>query len=79
MESMNIMDIAPTLLYLYGIPVPKAMDGKVLLEIFEEEHRQKHEVHFDERDMRREGAVFDYETGEKAEIMKKLETLGYIG
>ncbi len=79
MGSMNIMDIAPTLLYLYGIPIPKAMDGKVLLEIFEDEYLQRQKVHFNERDMRREGHVFDYESDEKAEIMKKLETLGYIG
>ena len=69
--SMDIMDIAPTLLYLFGIPIPRAMDGKVLLDVFEEDHLQKHRVRFDERDMRREGTVFDYETDEKSEIMRR--------
>ena len=32
----NIMDIAPTILHIFGIPIPKDMDGRVLKEIFKE-------------------------------------------
>lgn len=32
----DLMDLAPTLLYLMGQPVPKDMDGKVLLDIIED-------------------------------------------
>ena len=33
----RIIDLAPTILYAMGIPVPSYMDGRVLKEIFEEE------------------------------------------
>jgi len=35
-EGASIMDIAPTILYLMGQPIPSDMDGKVLLEIIDE-------------------------------------------
>ncbi|HSE83426.1 MAG TPA: alkaline phosphatase family protein [Thermodesulfobacteriota bacterium] len=38
-EGANIMDIAPTIFYLMQQPVPKDMDGKVLLNIIEEEFK----------------------------------------
>ena len=33
-EGMQILDIAPSLLYILGLPVPKTMEGKVRKEIF---------------------------------------------
>ncbi len=32
---MSVFDIAPTILHMYGIPAPKQMKGRVLMEIFE--------------------------------------------
>ncbi len=34
--QVSSYDIAPTILHLYGIPVPKSMKGRVLTEIFED-------------------------------------------
>lgn len=36
-KNISILDLAPTILHTYGIPIPKTMDGKVLIEIFKEE------------------------------------------
>ena len=33
----NIVDIAPTILHIFGVPIPKDMDGRVLKEIFRED------------------------------------------
>ena len=38
-EGGNIMDIAPTILYLMSQPVPGDIDGKVLLDIIEDEFK----------------------------------------
>lgn len=38
------MDIAPTILYLMGRPVPRDMDGKVLLDIIEDEFKIQNPV-----------------------------------
>jgi len=35
----DIMDLAPTILYLMGQPIPSDMDGKVLLEIIDEDFK----------------------------------------
>ncbi|OQX55606.1 MAG: hypothetical protein B5M53_03980 [Candidatus Cloacimonas sp. 4484_209] len=35
--NAKIYDIAPTILHIFGIPIPKDMDGRVLKEIFEGE------------------------------------------
>jgi hypothetical protein len=44
-----LYDIAPTILYLQGQPIPADMDGKVLTDIFAEEHVHHHPVQYSER------------------------------
>jgi len=34
-EGAKIYDIAPTILHIFGLPIPNDMDGRVLMEIFE--------------------------------------------
>jgi len=34
-EGAKIYDIAPTILHIFGLPIPKDIDGRVLIEIFE--------------------------------------------
>lgn len=36
-DVAKIYDIAPTILYIFGLPIPNDMDGRVLTEIFEED------------------------------------------
>ncbi|MBE8540564.1 alkaline phosphatase family protein [Geoglobus acetivorans] len=36
-ERAKIYDIAPTILHIFGLPIPNDMDGRVLMEIFEED------------------------------------------
>jgi arylsulfatase A-like enzyme len=33
-KNAHIIDLAPTILHMFGLPVPKYMDGRVLTEIF---------------------------------------------
>lgn len=35
-ESAKIHDLVPTILHIFGLPIPKEMDGRVLKEIFKE-------------------------------------------
>ncbi|MFB6147250.1 MAG: hypothetical protein ABEJ66_00040, partial [Candidatus Nanohaloarchaea archaeon] len=44
--TVRSQDIAPTLLYLYGLPVPRGMDGEVVTRIFTEEFNQEHRVRY---------------------------------
>jgi len=47
-NNVEIIDIAPTILHIFGIPIPKDMDGRVLKEIFEEDSKlAKREIIYD--------------------------------
>ena len=45
-EGGSILDIAPTILYLMGLPVARDMEGRVLIEIVEEDFARAHPVTF---------------------------------
>lgn len=36
-EGARIIDLAPTILHMFGVPIPRDMDGRVLIEIFHED------------------------------------------
>jgi predicted AlkP superfamily phosphohydrolase/phosphomutase len=46
LRSASVLDVAPTLLYLIGLPVARDMEGRVLTEILDEEFAQAHAVTF---------------------------------
>jgi len=37
LNGIQIYDVTPTILHIFGIPIPKDMDGRVLTEVFEED------------------------------------------
>jgi predicted AlkP superfamily phosphohydrolase/phosphomutase len=76
-EKASILDVAPTLLYSFGIPMQDEMDGRVLDEIF------KDASGFSERSavkpmMDGETDVSSFDDEEKALIEERLRKLGYI-
>jgi len=74
-----LYDIAPTILYLQGHPIPGDMDGKVLTDIFAEEQLRRHPVQYSEPPevgVRAAETVLD--TKEARKIEERLRNLGYI-
>ena len=63
----RIIDLAPTLLHIFDLPIPKDVDGRVLKELFEEDSELvKREIKYQE------------EEGEKEKIMERIRELKKI-
>jgi len=77
-EGAQIIDLAPSVLYLLGLPIPKEMDGKILRNAFLERAFEETPPLFVE-----EGS-FDfqpeevYSEGEEEELKERLRSLNYL-
>lgn len=80
-KNATIYDITPTILHIFGMPVAKDMDGKVILEAFKDKYRKGKKVDYvesyenfsQEIKRKREGIDrLDEET------LEQLRALGYI-
>jgi len=80
-EPFSILDIAPTMLYCLGLPIPEQFEGKITAAAWEESYLQAHQP----------GAVKEtapFPTSERAEspfsdeeetaIWAQLQSLGYV-
>jgi len=76
-EGSEILDITPTVLYLMGVPVPKYMDGKVLIRATRPGFFQGHPISYEEREGEEESKQI-YSQEEMREIEDRLRALGYL-
>lgn len=78
----RLVDIAPTVLYHLGLPVPTAMDGDVVREIYAPEVLERDPIRYldeDEADSRvGEGARRGLTPEEEEQVRKHLKDLGYL-
>ena len=77
LSALNILDVAPTILTLLGIPVPSDMEGRVATEAFAGEH----EVRKGAATASRDGSADDRpepSEEERAALMSQLKILGYM-
>lgn len=80
LRNAHIVDIAPTVLYLAGLPIPEDMDGRVLFECIDEDFIKKHPISFSKDDgtgypVSRRG---QYSEDEAEKVKKRLRGLGYM-
>ncbi len=79
LEGASVLDVFPTLLYIYGLPIPQDLDGKVLKDLFTEEFQRSRIVTYVESYQDSEPPVAlrrDF-TRFNDEIMKRLDRIGY--
>jgi predicted AlkP superfamily phosphohydrolase/phosphomutase len=82
LEPMNIFDLYPTILYSLGMEIPEGVDGRVVEEIFGEEHLSSHPKRFSACTLKRgflaSGLQVNYEEEDSEKIEESLKGLGYI-
>lgn len=76
-EPVEMVDIAPTLLFDLDMPVPKDMDGRVLREVFLESYANREVVFIDERSSKKRVKA-DLSEDDEERLKDVLKGLGYI-
>ena len=79
LDEARIYDVAPTMLYLMGEPLPSNMDGRVLTEIISEDFLKANPIRYSEESDQTSQNAMQYSDEENAEIIESLKHLGYIG
>jgi predicted AlkP superfamily phosphohydrolase/phosphomutase len=77
-ENARLEDIAPTILYAMGLPVPQGLDGRILLEAFSGEHRKSNPVEWEESAAQTFVAPRQLPAEEERKIEERLKQLGYL-
>ncbi len=79
-EGAGIIDVAPTILYALGMPIPSDMDGKPLTDLFDGAYVQQSEPSYTGERKHESVADVDFEYTEEEEenVRLKLEALGYL-
>ena len=77
LSKAHIVDIAPTILYLFGQEIPDDMDGKVLMEAFDEHYLKTHPIKY-KRTIKESTKRVSYAADEERQIEDRLKKLGYL-
>jgi predicted AlkP superfamily phosphohydrolase/phosphomutase len=78
-ENAQLIDFAPTLLHLLGLPVPEDMDGRVLADAFRPEFLATHPVKAGAASGISEGHQSSgYTDEESVKVEERLQALGYL-
>lgn len=78
-EGKRILDIAPTVLSLMGVPIPSDMDGQCLFDLFEEDFSEKMAPLYYQSGQEEKPEERNLSDEEQKEIRRRLKGLGYIG
>jgi predicted AlkP superfamily phosphohydrolase/phosphomutase len=77
-EGLRVVDVAPSLMYMMGLPIPKGLDGRLPESIFlTEELEARPPAYFDLEDVIR-GDDGERKSMEDESVKQRLKGLGYI-
>lgn len=74
----RIIDLAPTVLYALGLPIPDDMDGRVLSEMFEDGYFEANQPVYVAADKTLLDNRYEWREDEEAMLLERLRDLGYM-
>jgi predicted AlkP superfamily phosphohydrolase/phosphomutase len=77
-SGATLDDVAPTVLYALGLPVPNDMDGKVLSQAFEAEYLSRNPVVWEEVEEGPKTKARSLSDEEEQIVTERLKALGYL-
>lgn len=77
-QNASLIDLAPTILYALGLPIPPDMDGRVLTEAFKPDFVNQTALNYDTVNAVRTDFGGTYSDEEEEEVTQRLADLGYI-
>jgi predicted AlkP superfamily phosphohydrolase/phosphomutase len=78
LESASVYDFVPTVMHLAGLPLPEALDGRVIEEACTAEFLASHPRRIDQRRAIGAKAQTDLSESEEEMVEEKLRSLGYL-
>jgi predicted AlkP superfamily phosphohydrolase/phosphomutase len=78
LDGARLIDVAPTILYTFGLPVPEDMDGRVLTEVFTPAHLAANPVRQGPPSMAPPAVERYTDQQTDAVIAERLRALGYL-
>lgn len=79
LDSAHIVDLAPTILALMGVPILPDMDGQVLEDLFTDDFRANLKIAFSPTAPTERYSPAELSTEDEEAIRQRLKALGYMG
>ena len=73
---MNILDLAPTILYLLDVPIPVDLDGYLITDVISDQYMREHPVRYG--DQRANPLMGEYNRQDEEMVAARLRDLGYL-
>lgn len=77
--TVRAVDVAPTILYMYNLPIPRAMDGRPVTEMFTQEFNAERTVRYRNISTRRDSAwISAVDEAQVSALRERLKGIGYL-